>query len=149
MILWVAKFGITISLFMVAHALFYPNKFSLIIAILGYIIALVSAVIYGLFRSSKQLQESTALSITEDPFKLSFKKKNPIDFGSRMPILPHNNINIGQLIQALGKEKGIDEMVFQVSSIEELEKHDIFTKSSWIKGIEDNEYTEDDIPGYQ
>lgn len=147
MILWVAKFGITISLFMVAHALFYPNKFSLIIAILGYIIALVSAVIYGLCRSSKTLQESTAVSIPESPIK-SFLK-NTIDSSPRMSTLPLQKSNIGPIIQALGNEKGIDEVIFKISAAEELDELDIFRESSWIRRNEDDKYTEDDIPGYQ
>lgn len=43
-----SKFGIIISLIMVAHSLVYPNELSLIITIAGYIIAVVSTVVYAL-----------------------------------------------------------------------------------------------------
>ena len=147
MILLMAKFGITISLFMVANALFYPNKFSLIIAILGYIIALISAVIYGLCRTSETLQESTTVN---DP-EISFKplSKNTRDSNSKTFHLPLRKSDYFSTIQALRKEKGIDDLSYKISFADESNDFDTFRESSWIKRIEDDAYTEDDIPGYQ
>ena len=148
MIIWVAKFGIPISLFLLAHALFYPNKFSLIIAILGYIIALISAVIYGLFRTTETLQEqkSAAESYLENKFK--FSSKHASDLSPRMFPLPHQKLNIRPIIQALGAKEA-NEMFLKISSAEKLDDLDVFRESGWIKRIEDDKYIEDDIPGYQ
>ena len=144
MILWLPKLGITISLIMVAHALFYPNKFSLIIAILGYMIALVSAVIYGLCKSNKALPESTAISPSESAYEFPTKRYH--DSNPRMSISPSSRLDMESMIQALVKEKGIDEIDTLLAK--ELDEPDTF-KSSWIKRDEEDEYTKGDIPGYQ
>lgn len=143
MMLWLSKVGITISLIMVAHALFYPNKFSLIIAILGYMIALVSAVIYGLCKPNKTLPESTAINPSKSAYE--FPTKDTIDSNPRMSISPSPGLDMG-LIQALVKDKGIDEMGALLAK--GLDEPDTF-KSSWIKRDEEDEYTKGDIPGYQ
>lgn len=144
MMLWLSKVGITISLIMVAHALFYPNKFSLIIAILGYMIALVSAVIYGLCKPNKTLPESTAISPSESAY--GFPTKNTIDSNPRRSISPSPRLDMGSIIQALVKEKGIDEIDTLLAK--GLDEPDTF-KSSWIKRDEEDEYIKGDIPGYQ
>lgn len=142
MMLWLSKVGITISLIMVAHALFYPNRFSLIIAILGYMIALVSAVIYGLCKPNKTLPESTAISPSESAYEFPTKDT---DLNPRMSISPSSGLDMG-LIQALVKDKGIDEMGALLAK--GLDEPDTF-KSSWIELDEEDEYTKGDIPGYQ
>lgn len=43
-----SKIGIIISLIMVAHSLVYLNEFSLTITIAGYILAVVSTIVYAL-----------------------------------------------------------------------------------------------------
>ena len=143
MMLWLSKVGITISLIMVAHALFYPNKFSLIIAILGYMIALVSAVIYGLCKPNKTLPESTAISPYKSAYE--FPTKDTIDSNPRRSISSSSRLDVG-LIQALVTEKGIDEMGTLLAK--GLDEPDTF-KSGWIKRDEEDEYTKGDIPGYQ
>lgn len=149
MILLIAKFGITISLFMVANALFYPNKFSLIIAILGYIIALISAVIYGLCRTNETLQESITVNDLESSYELV--SKNTSDLKPKTFNLQPRKSNIVSTIQALGKEKGIGDMdlIFKISFADESNDFDTFRECSWIKRIEDETYTKDDIAGYQ
>jgi hypothetical protein len=66
MMMKVSKIGIILSLAMVTHALFYPNKFSLIIAIIGYIIALASAVAYGLCKFSTNSQKVPQENMVEE-----------------------------------------------------------------------------------
>ena len=144
MMLWLSKVGITISLIMVAHALFYPNKFSLIIAILGYMIALVSAVIYGLCKPNKTLPESTAISPYESAYELPTKRYH--DSNPRKFISSSSRVYMGSIIQDLVKEKGIDGI--DTLSAKGLDEPDTF-KSSWIKRDEEDEYTKGDIPGYQ
>lgn len=150
MMLWLSKVGITISLGMVAHALFYPNKFSLIIAILGYMIALVSAVIYGLCKSNKTLPELTALSeltaISPSKSAYEFSTKDTIDLNPKMYRSPSSRLYVGPIIQALVKEKDIDGIDTLLAK--GLDEPDI-VKSSWIKRDEEDEYTKGDIPGYQ
>lgn len=48
--MWIrlSKLGIIISLIMVAHSLVYLNEFSLIITIAGYILAVLSTIVYAL-----------------------------------------------------------------------------------------------------
>jgi len=146
MIIWATKFGIFISLFMVAHALFYPNRFSLIIAIFGYIIAIGSATIYGLCKSNKKLQKGMGENLLETTSE-SFSKDST-DITSKMfsSILPRSNNR--STIQALIKEKDTDERTYTISGAEDLDEFETIREKDWIKRPEDDKYR-DDLPGYQ
>src|SRR5574341_412221 len=43
----ISKLGMVVSMIMIVHALVYPNEYSLAIVISGYILIIVSAVVYG------------------------------------------------------------------------------------------------------
>ena len=135
MLIWISKFGIIISLVMVAHALFYPNKFSLIIAIFGYIIAIVFAVIFGLSKSSTKsstnLQEVELKSFADhliDTFREKIHKSNPPEHG----IWP-NLSDMPSVFQASNEEKNIKDMINQFSKDDDLSDE----KGGWIKDDED------------
>ena len=66
MMMKISKIGMIISLVMVIHSLFLPNKFSLIIAIIGYILALASAVAYGLCKFSTTPQKVQHENLVEE-----------------------------------------------------------------------------------
>lgn len=96
MIKEISKFGIIVSLLMVAHALFYPNKYSLIIAVFGYIIALVSAVVYGLCKAPLRPSIEKVEDISKNP--QSFNLKNMVDAYSKLSIATSPRIRMGHRV---------------------------------------------------
>lgn len=146
MIIGASKIGIIISLVMVAHALFYPNRFSLFIAIFGYIIAIGSATIYGLCKSNKNSQKGKTESWFEETAELFPKGSDDTTLKMSTPLLL--GLNRKSVIQALIKEKDLDEKTYDISGTEKSDGFETFREKDWIKRTDDNKY-EDDIPGYQ
>ncbi len=90
---------------MVSHAIVYLNKFSLIITILGYILAIVSAVVYGLYSPTCELiygnqPDKTVQNSNKSSKSQSYIKNivhNPKNFDL---LLYHNDTPIWWLIES-------------------------------------------------
>ncbi|SNQ59599.1 hypothetical protein [Candidatus Methanoperedens nitratireducens] len=70
-----SKLGMIVSLIMIAHALVYSNKYTLLIVILGYILIVVSTIVYGLYmpqskqKSTSSSDSETGLSLIENTYR--------------------------------------------------------------------------------
>lgn len=67
------KLGMVVSLVLIAHALFYPNKYSLLIVIVGYILVIVSAVVYGLCKAPLKTSIEKVAEISKSPQSFNLK----------------------------------------------------------------------------
>ncbi len=150
----ISKIGMIISLFLVAHALVYPNRFSLIIAILGYVIALTSAVIYGLYKSS-DIRQTHLEELSESSFRVS-----PINVtGATQRLLLQGLPTFSRSAQAvhlstrpllddkIDIELDINKIAYKIptTKLDDLEMLRKFTRAT---EIEEDKYKEE-IPGYQ
>lgn len=155
----ISKIGMIVSLFLVAHALVYPNRFSLIIAILGYIIALMSAVIYGLYKSSdirqthlEELSESSPrfspINVTGATHRL-FLPGLP-SFGRSAQVVQGAVLSTTSrplLDDKIDIESDINKIVYKVPSAR-LNDLEMFRRFNRATEIEEDKYKEN-IPGYQ
>lgn len=126
---------------MVAHALIYPNNYSMIIAIIGYIIALGSTVIYGL---CKFPSETSSGNLSETNLGSKDTIKNVQSFNelalfkpstSKIAIRSHAGIQASTEPDPLSKKSiDIDSRMYKVQ---------------YTKPDEEEDYKEDYIPGYQ
>ena len=129
----VSKLGIVFSLIMVAHALIYPNKYSMIIAIIGYIIALGTTVIYGLCKSPI---ETSSGNLSETNLDSKDTIKNIQCFNELALFKPDTGkiaIRSHSGIQASTEPDPLDSGMYKVQP---------------TKPDEEEGYKEDYIPGY-
>lgn len=68
-----SKLGIIISLIMVAHSLVYLNDFSLTITIAGYILAVVSTIVYALHISPSNISSEDLTKSLENSHEIKTK----------------------------------------------------------------------------
>ncbi len=126
---------------MVAHALIYPNNYSMIIAIIGYIIAMGSTVIYGLCKSPSETSSGnlseTNLASTDTIKKVqSFNELILLKPSTtKIAIKSHSGIQASTEPDPLSKKSiDIDSRMYKVQ---------------YTKPDEEEDYKEDYIPGYQ
>ena len=130
---------------MVAHALIYPNNYSMIIAIIGYIIALGSTVIYGL---CKFPSETSSGNLSQTNLGSKDTIKNVQSFNelalfkpstSKIAIRSHAGIQASTEPDPLLKKSiDIDSRMYKVQYTKPDEEEDY-----------KEDYKEDYIPGYQ
>lgn len=159
MLVRISKIGIIISLFLVAHALVYPNRYSLIIAILGYLIALISATIYGLYKPSG-VRQTILEEIPEQQSEGLFDSKNVIDTKTKLFSLGLINLGKAHAIQGASLstisrplldddiEYDINKMIYTIP-FERLDKLEMLRRYSRSVKIDEDTYKEDILPGYQ
>lgn len=160
MIVQISKIGMIISLFLVVHALVYPNRFSLYIAIFGYIFALVSAVIYGLCKSETRQVRLEELSEKSPASSSEFNPRNVTgvtqklfllggspSLGGTPKVVSGTFFSRPPLENMIDIEADINKIVYKIPA-RRYDDLEILRKYTRDPEIEENEYKEN-IPGYQ
>lgn len=139
---------------MVVHALFYPNKYSLIIAIIGYVIALASAVAYGLCKFSTVPQKVSQVNMVEEQIPES-EKENILNIIPRMSFYIPKSDYRWPLISVSKLSNIYSENMFEKVILENpnLTSNDLETireikDIGLAERIKENQMKKD-IPGYQ
>jgi len=153
MMMKISKIGIILSLAMVAHALFYPNKFSLIIAIIGYIIALASAVAIGLCKFSKVPQKVPQVNMVEE--QIPELTENIVNTIPKMSFyIPKSDFRMptisGFKLSNSYPENIIDKIILENPNLnsDDLETMREIKDIGLAERLRDNQMKKD-IPGYQ
>lgn len=155
-----SKLGMLVSLIMIGHALFYSNEHSLLIVIFGYILIIVSAIVYGLCIPinkpiSTNLSEIDLNSIKSDnTYGRSCESIiNKLIVNNIPPMLPRS-IQAYNLSALLNKPIDIDQNIYEASYAKTDDK-DYATQTTIQRIIKSNNladeenYREDDNPMYQ